>query len=811
MQPDYIFPIDSLSEWKPWWMLSIDSLNEISMPMASSVPNGQTVVEVVSLSTLHDDVQSIANEGIGFSDAIGHVAFPLIIALFAFAFTFLFSAINDVNKRYESKRISLLFQKSLAYRYFMWISRVSVLYIVAFAGMSLLKNPVLKELLRSYGTVVGVIIAGLYAIAVLWFTQKCIAYNKPDHLIAEIKTAHKFATRWIPVRLFFQRCKNWIVGLFHGKGYKEFRGFGYRLNKSGLVYYVDSALIGQLADLTKYALDTNDNGLVYSAFETIDDIIEQEKNSKYNGRYQKQTVVDWSGNHRLTMQFFEQILESSNSRWDEQVEESLVWTLLGAFSKSKFMSPVDIFCLFKYLQKLVSCGRSSLISKYIDRSKYCFSFLPNLADVAYVKGANVEEMEAVRTESYENWCELRDYHFMVAAYWIAEGEYSLLPELLHDQSYRSVYLYPIHAEDILYRYQQCKKRVSADGCYFDHKTSDDLFGKKLDLNAILDRFTAILLLLCHESEEMSRQGVKEEDVKEIEKAKKNIGKYISSLKADPELIRLRPDVHDVDFDKVFAVGINGLVDYYPKQKPKWSCPLSKKYDPFSQPLDEGAKLQMYNLFALALRHRLSFLQDYWNENDECEENQIVVEPFKSLLTKYMLTKRSENTKADFFSASRHLDVVECRLMYLFLKYVDSASTTCKTIKNHDLKDFVTEYLNGHEKEYILLDVGNRNSVLLEPTFEEGKQFFNRLTLYKSMDEAKYNLLADLPLYVKYKHSVIIIPKRTLPSIKHTQMSIDYKDISSKKDGKYAVELTITPGIKVCFPNDTEILCLEPER
>ena len=691
----------------------------------------------------------------------------------------------------------------------MWISGVSVLYIVAFAGMSLFEKPEVNDFLRSYGTAVGVILAGLYAIAVLWFAQKCIAYNKPIHLIAEIKTAHEHAKNLIPVRLFFQRCKNWFVGLFHGKGYKEFRGFGYRLNKSGLVYSADSAFIEQLADLSKYALDTNDTGLVFSVFESIDDIVEQEKNAIDKGRYRKKTAVNWSGDHRLTMQFFEQILESSNSRWDEQVEESLVWKLLGSFSKSKYISPVDVFFLFKYLQKLVSCGRISLIRKYVDRSKYSFSFLPNLAFAAYVIGSNKEEVKLVETEGYENWSELRDYHFLVAAYWIAEGEYSLLPELLHDQSYRSVYLYPIHAADILFRYQQCRKRVSEDGCYFDHTLADELFGKKLDLNAILDRYTAILLLLCHEGERISSQGVKEEDIEEISKAKKNIEKYISSLKADPELTRLRPDIHSVDYDKVFDVGLNGLTDYYPKQKAK--NPFCKKYDPFSQPLDDNAKLQMDNLFATALQHRLSFLQGYWRENEEGMEHQIVVAPFKTTIIKDALTKPSEDTKASFFWASRVLNVVENRLMYLFLEYVDSASIKCKTIKNHDMKDFVTDFLNGHEKEYILLDVGDCNSVLLEPRFKVNEQYFNKETVYKSMDEAKYNLLADLPLYEKYKHPVLIISKDTLPSIKRTQSSISCKDISSKKDGKYAVEMTISPGIEVGFPDNVEILCLKPKR
>lgn len=801
--PPFINDTLRSSQWQLW--LKPSSLIQSESPNVVSSPSEPDTLTLV----LHK-MQEIADYGIGYSDAIGYVAFPLIIALFAFAFPFLFSAINDINKRYESKSISHLFEKSLAYRAFMWISGVSVLYVVVFAGLSLSKNFVLEDFLRSYGMVTSIIMAGLYAATVLCFVKKCIAYNKPTHLIDEIKSAHKIAQRWILVRLFLQKYKNWFVGLFHGGGYKEFSGFGYRLNKSGLAYSVDSVFVEQLADLTKFALDTNDTGLVYLIFDAMDAIIEKEKEAINNGWCRKKTVVDYSNSHRLTFLYYEQILESSNSRWNEQIEEFLVWKLLGAFSKSKYMNPVDIYFLFKYLQKLQTCGRFSLINKYIDKSKYYFSYLSDIVDVAYVKGADGEDLKNVKSECYENWCELRDYHFLVAAYWIAEGEYRLLPELLHDQSYKSIYLYPVYAEDILYRYQQCKKRVSADGRYFDYKTTDDLFGKKLDINVILDRYTAILLLLCHEGEKLSRQGAKEDEINEIVKAKTCISKYVSALKVDSELRRLKTDVHNVDFDNVFAEGLKCLTDYYPKQKPKWWCPLSK-YNPFIQPLDSDAKLQMKNLFVEALQYRLKSLQGYWGEIEDGKEKYIVVKPFKTHFIKDVLIKHTEDAKCDFFAVSSRLDVVEGRLMHLFLEYVDSTTINRKIIKNYDLKDFVTGYLKGHEKEYILLDIGDYNNVLLEPRCDGHEQYFNEGTLYLRMDDARYSHLAGSSLYEKYKRSILIIHKEDLPSLKLTDLSINYEDISSEKDGVYAVELTIDPGVAFCYSKDVEIMCVNSVR
>lgn len=807
----YLTQIDSSIIWYPLWQYHKVEFQNIQQQVKYSEVTDTCVSEDITISTVHDDLQSIIDTGIGYPDAVGYIAFPLIIALFAFSFTFLFSAINDINKRYESKHISRLFEKSLSYRGFMWMSRVSALYIVAFAGLSLSKNPELSSFLHSCGSVISVTIAGLYATAVLCFVRKCIAYNKPAHLIAEINIAHKWDQMRIPVQLFFQRCKDWFSGLFHGKGYKEFRGWGYRLSESGFAYSTDSIFIAQLADLTKYALDSKDTNLVYSIFKTLDAVIAKEKESNDEGRYRKKTIIEWAGTHRLTFQYYEQILESSNPQWDEQVEEFLVWRLLDAFSKSKYMNPVDIYFLFKYLQKLVTCDRVGLISKYIDRSKYYFSFLLDLSNVAYVVGATEGELEDVKSDGYDNWCELRDYHFLVAAYWIAEGKYSLLPELLLDQSYRSVYLYPVHAEDILYRYQQCKKRLSKDGCFFDNKTANDLFGKKIDLNAILDRYAAILLLLCHEGERLTKQGATEDDLKEIVNAKICIGKYVSSLTTNPKLRCLSPDIHNVDFDKIFANGLKRLTDFYPKEKPKWWCFVRKKYDPFALPLDKDAKSQMDNLFETVLQHKLSYMQGFWREAVAGDEGCITINPFKTHVVKDVLIQQTAEIKNGFSAVSHRLDVVEGRLMYLFLDCLDSMVVKHKRIKNHNLKDFITEYLKGREKEYLLLDVGDHNSVLLEPRYEGYVQYFNNETLYKSLEGAKYSLLTDLPLYMKYEHSVMLIPINVLPTITRNQLNITYKDVSSKKEGRYTVELTVDPCIEICFSPKAEILCLTPER
>ena len=91
------------------------------------------IIEMVraeySLDIIVSKLQEILDYGIGYSDAVGQIAFPLLIALFAFAFPFLFSVINHINSKYESKSISELFTKSLFYRFFGWFSIINIFYI----------------------------------------------------------------------------------------------------------------------------------------------------------------------------------------------------------------------------------------------------------------------------------------------------------------------------------------------------------------------------------------------------------------------------------------------------------------------------------------------------------------------------------------------------------------------------------------------------------------------------------------------------------------------------------------------------------
>lgn len=94
---------------------SVFILNQTKIPdtmqvIVNNIPDSLAINGVVKVSNMTkpnnyesqlDSLVAIGRDisefGIGYSDTISNIAFPLIIAVFAFALPFLFSAINHVN------------------------------------------------------------------------------------------------------------------------------------------------------------------------------------------------------------------------------------------------------------------------------------------------------------------------------------------------------------------------------------------------------------------------------------------------------------------------------------------------------------------------------------------------------------------------------------------------------------------------------------------------------------------------------------------------------------------------------------------
>ena len=70
----------------------------------SNIAIDTTIVNTKSIEAqIHEQLGNIYVNGIGYSDIVSVISIPLIIALFAFSFPFIFQTINRINDKYASK------------------------------------------------------------------------------------------------------------------------------------------------------------------------------------------------------------------------------------------------------------------------------------------------------------------------------------------------------------------------------------------------------------------------------------------------------------------------------------------------------------------------------------------------------------------------------------------------------------------------------------------------------------------------------------------------------------------------------------
>ena len=138
------------------------------------------------MANLSLQVQSISDFGVGYSDAAAHIAIPLIIALFAFAFPFLFTVITHINNKYNSEYITNMFSAEPSYKSFLWGTGISVGYLIIYGALSLVLTGAARVAVMAILTWGCVLIAGLYSAAILRFVLICIDYNNPLIIMSRV-------------------------------------------------------------------------------------------------------------------------------------------------------------------------------------------------------------------------------------------------------------------------------------------------------------------------------------------------------------------------------------------------------------------------------------------------------------------------------------------------------------------------------------------------------------------------------------------------------------------------------------------------
>jgi len=811
--------------------------------MQSDFTIDTTIIKTNSTDAqIHEQLRDIYVNGVGYSDIVSIISIPLIIALFAFSFPFIFQTINHINNKYASKHISTLFRTSIICKLFWIINFLSILYVVVYGASSLLWKECLFVRYSQVVNLITLFVAFIYACIVTAFVRYCTSFNNPDKLLSIIKKRHVTDKRivWGQQKMKFLKVK--LRALFR---HKDKAGNSLYKSASDLVFRLNNRVpednyLSRMIGVVCFSIKENDFGLFQNVLYCLDNIVDAEKRDFRNfwsSRKKDDDVIKESAVHYQTMRFFDELLTTyapfSNAFMQD---ESIVFKLAGSFDKSKYMNSVDSFHLAVCMRKMVDHGNMILLEKYIDYTQYYFKYLRNLPRVYYVKGGLPEGRADVEKESDQSWNDLACVHYAVFAYAFDKCDYSLLKTHLDRNHFNDYNLFPKTGADILIRYAHCMKNTW-------HLSDDKLFGRKVDIKSLLSRYTVALLLLVPEIEENEywvTESITKEIIDTIKESKSLLEKEVNSVKTNATLLVLYPGLADENFGAKFnhffsiIQSFNYLLELEDIEKAGKKRNRTVLFRSLFKRLfgitsAEQTMRPQINLYTVKLNEALTndlsirFKQYIIEESRlipkelfttvlDGKNTEIFVNPCQLLVNKlFFLDKKYY----DDYLYYTFIEQISTRIIYIALSSFRKMKLKVANVKSQNFDIFFDKFTKGNRNDYVLIGVDSPWESFLNIKFQGQDRFYERTVPYIDIDESSKPLLADLDDYIYFKGSVLIVAKKDLPAIvdmdEKEGITVDYKDISDESELQLNVRTTVDIHKKVVFNPNAKIAVVKHKR
>lgn len=789
---------------------------------------------------IYERLEDIYINGIGYSDIISVISIPLIIALFAFSFPFIFQTINHINDKYASKHISKTFKMSIIYIFFKIVNALSIIYILAFGACSLLLK---EDMIVRYSQIwnwITISVAFSYASVVMLFVWYCMDFNNPDKLLKIIKRRYDLDTHIVRGQQKWLLCKSMLRTLCHYKDktgnsiYKSTRNRVYRWRNSIPKDNYVSSLIG----VARFAVKENDLVLFNNVFSYLDKIIDAEKKDfdtlAINSR--KDDVIKESAVHHRTMWFFDELMTTYRPFNNAYMQdESIVFRLVGAFDKSKYMNYIDNFQLAVCMRKMLDYGNISLLEKYIDYTQRYFGYIKQLPRVFYIKGGLPSKRAIVERKADKSWNNLCNFHYIALTYAFDKCYYSLLKTHLEREGYSNYNLYPKTGADILIRYAHCIKEIW-------HLQTKIIIGQNVDIKSILSRYTAILLLLVPKEEEYGypiSENITKEIISIIESSKDNLKKEVRIVKNNKQLLVLYPFLANEDFENRFNYffeiikSINNPNENN-GEKENTIHGLFKKLTGHLLGVNisiknEHPKINLYtqklnkkltNDFSFLFKHSMADVKQFIPNNlftsDLDNKNvDINVNPCQMLISKQCFLDIGGDYDNYMDLYNEYIEQISTRLIYLALASFRKMTSKEVFVKSSDFDVFFEKFTKGKRDNYILIGVDSPLESILNIRFQGRDRFYNNSIPFVSIDSSTKSLLTDLDDYNYFKYSLLIVTKKDLPVIADIEekenISVDYNDISDESTLQLNVRVTVDTHKKVVFNSNAKIAMVRLKR
>ena len=730
--------------------------------------------------------RGVAEFGVGYSDSLSNIAFPLIIAVFAFALPFLFSAINHVNSKYESIVIANMFKSSPIYKTFWWSIAVNVGVMLLYGGLSLLP-------FEAFHHKVGLVFSCLFVGLVIWmvvsvflFMRYCILYNKPYAVVEEIKRRYQEEKADAEKKDFKQSRKLKKKGETKSQSGKEI------LEMVGSMYvrsYSNSAdyeLINRLSEMCRYAIKKNDYSLYSSVWLKMHEI---QKTEAVFDDTQNESVSD-DCQKRLTNSFLLKTYESlEESSISVEIQSSLIRTWLQCFAHDKYPNYSDFHLLMRALFKVAGKGNIGFIEKYFADSKYSFGYVLTLPQVLYVKGGDTSERANEEKKSREKWDEICDYHFVLAAFAFYIG-LKTLPKQIMTEEY-GLELLPQNRQELLLTYVRCKLKMRPDGGY-DYLSAEELYGRRVDPDYI-DTFAVLMFALLGDSARayyfLHAPNDFNDKINDYRAIFYNIGE---KFKEDPYIKSSYKEIRQLDFNKAFEDSRSILLS-----KP------SKEL--FEDKLPECLERNiMSNLGNQIMQLKNSTGYQMWGETSEDKTELLEFGKCPVRLIKHLVAQwPAEDVRYYLGEVS---EIIHNRAYYLYMQILTSWSCDVVKVQPDGIADKVKNLVNNHPEKYVLVDYDSHAGIFLSRDYKDFRHqkcegidyvmcncigYLKGTFFYKQLEGKLYLILKDdLPALIRTVDTDVDITLDDQSSYEKQCMDLRV-DIDSKYVIKYRKNVKIT--------------------
>lgn len=421
---------DSMLNNQQIYSAKVDSIDEIFTRLAE----GQTNL-YVEIDSIQKQLQYVIDNGTGYSNAVAIIAIPLIIALFAFAFTYLFSVITRINEKYNSEHISGMFKTCLPYRSYMLGSAISVGYIILIGVLSLvLRGGEVHEVFMVVMNWTSLFVAAGYAAIILWFVHTCLNYDDHQKMLGLIEARYNK-----------EKSNTWALNI----------------------------RTQRLTDLCLYAERTQNANLSAIVMNRVNELDKTER------------IATNKNIPFYTKSFYESIVESYiQSPHDSEAERSLLWNWSSTFRHDIVPYTGVIYNMLGKMVEAVKRGRLSLFEVFMENCKLRYNYINEIPKVSYAKGENVDVLKKTEEECLDTWLELREVHYLAVAHLFTTGHYEVAGVLRKSVGNSNTF-FPTTAAQILKNYANSKeKQDEKTGSFFRMSQSmsiDKVIGHKYDL------------------------------------------------------------------------------------------------------------------------------------------------------------------------------------------------------------------------------------------------------------------------------------------------------------------------------------------